>query len=77
MDGAKVEYIFDDKKDLMLAKKRYDKDGKQNLDISYQYEFDGNGNWTKVTELNTGIPKTIAIRTFEFRVKPVVVRKRR
>ncbi|MDR1055220.1 MAG: hypothetical protein LBL90_05225 [Prevotellaceae bacterium] len=76
-DGTQILYIYDKKKDLMTEKKYINSKGEVMRKIDYEYEFDGNGNWTKLTQYSNNQPNTIVTRTFEFRVKPIVVRKKK
>ena len=76
-DGSQIIYVYDKDKDLMTDKKRLNSKGEIVENINYKYEFDGNGNWTKAEQYINGKPITIVIRTFEFEIKPIVVKKKK
>ena len=75
-NGIQIKYIFDKKTQLMTEKDVIDIQGKVTEKVTYQYEFDGNGNWTKVIQSINEQPVAMAIRTFEYRVKPIKVKKK-
>jgi hypothetical protein len=76
-DGTRIVYTYDKKKDLMTRKQYVNPKGEAGHNTEYQYEFDGNGNWTKLIQYANNEPSTIVTRTFEFRVKPIVVKTKK
>ncbi len=57
-------YKYDDRKSL--TEKKFFDVGELDYTLSYQYEYDSNGNWIKVTYSENGTPRIIISRVIEY-----------